>query len=66
MKQDTRPHNLSVKQKFIQDYQPANDGWPEPLTDPSDRLTIGVTDGKSGSSSTKNVTSYSKAEGELK
>ena len=60
-----RPHNLSTKQKWIEDNQPANDGWPEPLTDPSDRIRVSVKDGKEGSSTSSSVESYAKAEGQI-
>lgn len=58
--QNIRPHDLGVKQPGIKDYSPENDGYKEDIVDQSDRIRIGVTDGKSGSVTSKNVTSYSR------
>lgn len=42
--------NLQVKQDGIEGYDVADgDGWPTPLTDPSNPLTIKVTNSSSGS-----------------
>lgn len=41
--------NLQVKQPNME-YPPEGNGWPEPLTSPSNPLRIGVTNGKNGES----------------
>jgi len=46
---DNRP-NLQVKQPTIQGYGPDDqNGWPNPLTDPSSPLKVAVTNGSNGS-----------------
>ena len=45
--------NLQVKQPHIA-YEPEGNGWPEPLTDPSDPIRQKVTVGNNGE--TKNIT----------
>lgn len=62
-KQNVRAHNLSVKQPHLQDHQPANDGFKDDLADTSDRIRVGVTNGKEGSVESKNVASFSKSHG---
>ena len=54
-----RPHNLSHVQPGTTDYTPADDGSEIELADKSDRVKIAVTDGKSGSITTKSVRSES-------
>lgn len=43
---------------------PEGSGWPEPLTDPSDPIKFGMTDGKSPSTKTKKVDAHAKEVGE--
>lgn len=63
--QDARPWNLRVRQPNVAENNPANDGFDGPLTSEATRIRVGVTDGKSGSSSSKKVQSYAKQPGEL-
>jgi hypothetical protein len=44
-----RPHDLSHIQPGTKDYAPANDGYEKEIVEQSSRITVGVTDGKSGS-----------------
>lgn len=60
--QDKR-QNLQGKQPGIE-YWPEGNGWPKPLTDPSDKLKVGVTNGKEGKTEQSQVSSFSKGLGE--
>lgn len=59
--QNVRPHNLSVKQPGTQDYMPPNDGFKRDIVEQSDRVTVGVTEGKDGSVSSSDVGSFSRS-----
>ena len=58
-------YNLKVPQANVEDFEPKNDGYEKQLVSDASRIKVGVTDGKSGSSSSKGVTEYTKGPGEI-
>lgn len=55
-----RRKNLQLNQQNIEP-MPEGNGWPKPLTDPSDQLRIAPTEGKSGSSESRDVASMKRS-----
>jgi hypothetical protein len=64
MKRDIHPWNLKTKQPNIKGPGKANDGFTEDLVDPSNRVTFGSNEGKSGTSTSVDLMSLAISNGD--
>lgn len=52
--------NLQTKQPNVQNFQPANDGWKDNLTDPTDKIRVGLKEGKDSKVEGRDLSSMSR------